>query len=260
MKFFENVVFKDWQEFQKLSTEDKKRYVTLYGHYHFSKWLAGLVVSPWTAFIVGGLAIILSLGNTLIAIMFFIEAKEIYSTVFYITFPVIIFLTFLLHYICRILKLEEKAFHEWFEKTSEKIQNILFSDFRVLSIRKWRYVKKTKKQFYKYLHSDECRGHCYECSFKLARMLNDPKVKIIWISVTDMETSKYGHAVIERKGRILDTNTRKAYNKAQYLKAQKAEIFKEYVLEEYQKVERPWDLQWREFGEWCKARDVKRCS
>ncbi|MBE5812954.1 MAG: hypothetical protein E7314_04800 [Clostridiales bacterium] len=256
MKFFEKVVFKDGQEFKKLSTEDQKRYVTLFGHYHFSGWLASLVVSPWTSRIVMGLAIILLLGNTLIS--FFVEAKEICLTVLYITVPVIIFLMFFIFYICRILKLEKKAFYEWLEKTSEKIQNVLFSDFRVVSIRKWRYLKKTNKQFYMYLHSEECRGHCYECSFKLAKILNDPEIKIIWISAIDVDTSKYGHAVIERKGRILDTNTRKSYNKDQYLKAQKAEIFKEYVLEEYQKVERPWDLQWSEFGEWCKVRDVQR--
>ena len=69
---------------------------------------------------------------------------------------------------------------------------------------------------------------------------------------------RYGHAVIERNGLILDTNTRKCYNKTQYLKVEKAEIFYEYSLGEDRQVKSAWELKWKQFGDWCKARNVQR--
>ena len=235
MKFFEKVVFKGWQEFQELSTEDKKRYVTLFGHYHFSKWVAQLIVHPLTFLIAAVIGLMLSIGNMLL--LHFAETSNIGLIMFCFLFLYLMIFVFAEHCRKKIVKLNEKEFEKWLEKTSEKIQNILFSDFRVVSISKWRHVKKVDQAFYKHLHSDDCRGKCYNCSFKLAKIKNDPKVKIVWISATDMHSRKYGHSVIEKEGRILDTNTRKSYNKVKYLNAQKAEIFKEYVLEEYQKVE-----------------------
>lgn len=259
VKFFEKIVLSEWKEFQDWDTEEKKRYITLYGHRHFSKWLAGMIIDPWSFFIVTGIALCLSILN--IVMFFVVDERAVYMGVFYKTFPFVTALIFLEYYIVKVSKMEEKQFKEWFQKATEKIQNLLFKDFKIFSIRKRLYVRRIDKQFYNYLLTDKCRRECYRCSFKLAQLLNDPKVKILWIAATEIGlVDRYGHAVIERNGLILDTNTRRCYNKTKYLKAHKAEIFKEYVLEEYKKVKTPWELKWDEFGDWCEVHNVQRCS
>ena len=49
MKFLEKTIFKNLGGFQELSTEEKQRYVTLFGHHHFSQWFVGLAVQPLVA-------------------------------------------------------------------------------------------------------------------------------------------------------------------------------------------------------------------
>ena len=159
--------------------------------------------------------------------------------------------------------MEENEQKKWFEKATVKIQNLLFKDLRFFSIRKRLHIKRVDKKFYRHFNAGECFKECYRASFKLAYLLNDPEVKIVWLAATAFYMEpiyRYGHAVLEKNGIILDTNTRKSYNKTEYLNTQNAEIFREFVLEEYSKVKTPWDLAWDDFGEWCKVRNVKRCN
>lgn len=256
LKFFERVVLDGLKEFQELNTEDKKRYITLYGHYHFSQWFAGLAVQPLVANTLAVTTMILAVLNMA---MIFVEERAIYMTVFFVSFPFMASFTYILHRITKVLKMEENQIKEWFEKATDKIQNLFFKDFKIFSIWKRMYVRKVDKIFYDFLLRIGCRGKCYECSFKLAKMWKDSKVKILWIAASGIGCDhRYGHAVIERNGFILDTNTRKCYNKDAYLKAQQAEIFYEYSLEEYLQVDSPWELKWREFGKWCEERNVQR--
>ena len=257
MKFFERFVLKEMKEFQDLDTEEKKRYIMLYGHYHFSQWLAGLAVQPWVMCAVSTIVIILAVLD--MAMILLVEDRTLYMTVFFISFPFMAIFTYMSCHIIKVYKMDEETFKEWYQDSKDKIQNLLFGDYRIFTIRNRMYVKRTDNTFYKSLQSEECCGECYRCSFKLALLLNDPKVKILWFAATGFgDTGRYGHAVIEKNGFILDTNTRKCYNKDQYLKAQKAEIFYEYSLEQYHSVETPWDLKWEEFGKWCEARNVQR--
>ena len=259
MKFFEQVICEGFDRFQKLSTEDKHRYAILYGHYNFSHWIGGILgYNEITLNVIVFLAVFIGIVN-MFAILFMDRA--ISMPLFYISLPIEIGLILWEKSIIEKFKMEKEELKEWSEKAQNKIQNILFSDFRVFSIWKRIYVRIIDKKFYKHLLNEECRGKCYECTFKLAFLLKDSKIKIIWMAATDVgEPQKYGHAVIEKNGIILDTNTRRSYKKEKYLIAQKAEIFKEYSLDEYRKVISPWELDWEQFGKWCEERKVSRCK
>lgn len=238
---------------------EKQRYVTLFGHYHFSQWLVGLIVQPWLMHTVSLITIILCVLN--MAMVLFVEERKIYITVFLISFPFIMIFTNMIFRIDKIFKMDENKFKEWYQTSKDKIQNLFFADYKIFTIWKRMYVKRIDKAFYKHLQTEECRGECYRCSFKLAYILNDSKVKILWFAATAFDDEeRYGHAVLVRNGYILDTNTRKSYKKEKYLKALKAEIFYEYSLDEYLIVETPWDLKWDEFGKWCEERNVQRNS
>jgi len=257
MKFLEKTIFKNLGGFQELSTEEKQRYVTLFGHYHFSQWFVGLVVQPWIMYTVSFITIVLCVLN--MTMILFVEERNTYMTVFFISFPFMMLFTAMTYCIKKVCKMDEEKFKEWYQTSKDKIQNLFFADYKVFTIGKRMYVKRKDKAFYKYLQTEECRGECYRCSFKLAYLLNDSKVKILWFAATAFgDTERYGHAVLVKNGYILDTNTRKSYKKEKYLKALNAEIFYEYSLEEYLLVETPWDLKWDEFGKWCEERNVQR--
>ena len=257
MKFLEKTIFKNLGGFQELSTEEKQRYVTLFGHHHFSQWFAGLAVQPLVANALAITTLILGVLN--MAMILFVEERKIYMTVFFISFPFMASFSYILHRMTKVCKMEEDKFKEWYQTSKDKIQNLFFADYKVFTIGKRMYVKRIDKAFYKHLQTEECRGECYRCSFKLAYLLKDPKVKILWFAATAFDdTERYGHAVLVKNGYILDTNTRKSYKKEKYLKAMKAEIFYEYSLEEYLQVDSPWELKWEEFGKWCEERKVQR--
>ena len=256
MKFLEMTIFKNLKDFQKLSTKEKKRYVTLFGHVHFSQWVVGLIVQTGFRYLISIIPIILCVINIAMLLL----DKEIYIYFFLISFPFIAFFTYLMKCISKVWKMEQEAFNKWCNTSIDKIQTLLFADYKVFNIWKRIRVKKIDKEFYKYLQTDECRGECYRCTFKLAHLLNDPKVKILWIAGTPFDDDgRYGHAVLVKNGYILDTNTRKSYKKRKYLKAMQAEIFYEYSLEEYLSYKNPWELKWDEFGTWCEERNVQRC-
>ena len=84
MKFLEKTIFKNLGGFQELSTEEKQRYVTLFGHHHFSQWFVGLAVQPWLIPTISIITIILCVWN--MAMILFVEERNIYMTVFFISF------------------------------------------------------------------------------------------------------------------------------------------------------------------------------
>ena len=187
--------------------------------------------------------------------------KEIYIYFFLITFPFVACFTYISHLATKVLKMDIETFEKWCDSSIDKVQTLLFADYKVFNIWKRIQVKKFDKEFYHHIQTEECDKQCYRCTFKLAHLLNDSKVKILWIAGTPFDDEdRYGHAVLVKNGYILDTNTRRSYKRKKYLKAMQAEIFYEYSLEEYFHVDTPWDLKWDEFGTWCEERNVQRCT
>lgn len=257
MNFFENKIFNNLKGFQELNTEEKKRYIALNGHFHFSQWLVNQLVEPHFFRIVSAIDIFICVMNMIVILM--VEETSIVFAFFLPSFPFIVFFTFLVKTTSDVWKMDQETFEKWYIKAVDKVQTWLFADYIVFNIWKRMHVRKIDKEFYKHLQTSECKGECYRATFKLAYLLNDPKVKIVWIAGTTFDGGdRYGHAVLEKNGYILDTNTRRSYRKKKYLKIVKAEIFYEYSREEYMQCKDPWELKWEEFGKWCKENNVQR--
>ena len=257
MKFLEMTIFKNLKGFQELGAKERKRYITLFGHRHFSQWLVGLIVQIKLINIITIVDLFLCVMNIVMILL----DKETYIYFFWITIPFIAFFTSIIHIATKVLKMDVENFKKWSDSSIDKVQTLLFADYKVFNIRKRLRLKKFDKEFYQHIQTEECNNQCYRCSFKLAYLLNDSKVKILWISGTPFDDEdRYGHAVLVKNGYILDTNTRRSYKRKKYLKAMQAEIFYEYSLEEYSRVDTPWELKWDEFGIWCEERNVQRCT
>lgn len=76
-----------------------------------------------------------------------------------------------------------------------------------------------------------------------------------------LDNHRYGHAILKKGEWVYDSNSRRTYKFENYMKAYKAEIFREFSLsgDEYFKGD-SYKIDYKEFGIWCKEHGVKRCS
>lgn len=253
MKFLERVILKLDPDFQKLSTKEKKRnYLTIFGHKHISLFLTGMYMQGIIPFFVSIFVLVVNL-----ALLLTVKTKAISYTVFYLTMPiptVHVIVMACIRYKFERKKQDATEIANWLW---DKIQNFWLWNGRVISLKDWLYIRKKDKELYEWLRSDACNHKCYDATFQLAKKLSNPNIKILWIGLTDY-SERYGHAVLEKNGRIYDSNHRRTYKKKKYLKAQEAEVFKEFPIEVYQKASDFTQLGWEEFGKWCQERGVIR--
>ena len=173
MKFFENKIFNNLKGFQGLNTEEKRRYIALNGHFHFSQWLVNQIVKPRFFHTVSAIDIFICIMNMTVILMG--EETNVVLCFFLPSFPLIVFLTFLVKCTSDVWKMDQETFEKWYPKAVDKVQTLLFADYKVFNIWKRIRVKKLDKEFYKHIQTLECNGECYRCTFKLAYLLNDPK-------------------------------------------------------------------------------------
>lgn len=253
MKFLERVILKLDPDFQKFSTKEKKRnYLTIFGHKHISLWLTYKFMNSTILIFISLFICVVNM-----VLLHTVETKAISYTVIFLTMPlplvhVIIMATVLYKYECK--KQDITEIREWLW---DKIQNFWLWNGHVVSLRDWLHIRKKDKRLYGWLRCDYCNHKCYDATFQLAKTLLNSDIKILWIGLTDY-SEKYGHAVLEKNGRIYDSNHRRTYKKKKYLKAQEAEIFKEFPIEVYKKASDFTQLGWDEFGKWCQERGVIR--
>ena len=253
MKFLERVILKLDPDFQKLSTKEKKRnYLTIFGHKHISLFLTCMYMQGIIPFFVSIFVLVVNL-----ALLLTVKTKAITYTVFYLTMAlptVNVIVMACIRYKFERKKQDATEIANWLW---DKIQNFWLWNGRVISLKDWLYIRKKDKELYEWLRSNACNHKCYDATFQLAKALSNPNIKIVWIGLTDY-SERYGHAVLEKNGRIYDTNHRRTYKKKKYLKAQEAEVFKEFPIEVYQKASDFTMLGWIEFGMWCREHGVIR--
>lgn len=252
MGLFERIFLKDVSDFQELTTEQKKQYLTLHYHQHLAIGLASsfLTIIPNTITLVicvVNLIILICIGGVLSHILF------------YTTMPLAItILGIELRYFRKMENYQEAR-----KYLAEKVQNLWLLNWQVISFKDWKNIKKRCKTLYYGARSEACNHECYTTTYALANTLKNPEIKILWISV-QCEEKRYGHAVILKNGKIYDSNLRRTFNYDKYFKAFNVEIFKEYSIAEYLgKDILPYESslfasKWEEFGEWCKNNNVVR--
>lgn len=256
MSLFEKIILKDVQDFQNLTAEEKERNLTLFKHQYVASWITCLFMY---SIIPTAISLVLCVINLAICIAC---DGVIVSIVFFTTLPIIAFLTakdMIVMYKYKFKKQTGEEIVDWF---IEKIQNLWLLNRKVISFKDWKIIKKRNKVLYDKARSEDCNHQCYFTSYALANTLENPDIKVLWICIETLN-EKCGHSVIVRNDKIYDSNLRRTYNREEYLKAFKAEVFKEYSIEEYMSKANTQQtyftfLDWEEFGEWCKVRNAVR--
>ena len=256
MKFYERVVLRNIEEFQKLSKEEKRNDLYLFSHKYFARWLS-YMLTPLTRllFITIAVWIISIILNLTIG-------GDVTKAVFYITAIIEVITVGLCIMLC--IKVPSNNVQEFRDCIEQQIRNIQLINWKVLSPKEWRTIKKKDKQLYSDIRSDKCNHWCYSTTISIAETLKNPEIKIIWLCVKPSMEEKCGHAVLYRKGYIYDTNMRKTYKKEKYFKAFHAEVFKEYSIEQCRNIDETYRIfdpeigEWEKFRKWCEARGAIR--
>lgn len=256
MSLFERIILKDVQDFQNLTAEEKERDLTLFKHKYVALWITCLFMN---SMIPSAISLVLCIINLAICI---VCNGAIVSIVFFTTIPIVAFITaidMIIMYKSKFKKKTGEEIGDWF---IEKIQNLWLLNQKVISFKDWKIIKKRNKVLYDKARSEDCNHKCYFTSYGIANTLENPDIKVLWICIETLN-HKCGHSVIVRNDQIYDSNLRRTYNREEYLKAFKAEVFKEYSIEEYMSKANMQQtyftfLDWEEFGEWCKVRNAVR--
>lgn len=136
---------------------------------------------------------------------------------------------------------------------SNTISNIYLDNSKVVN---WQKIKDTNEKFYQYLRSDECNKKAFGTTLDTAEILQDSKIKIVWMITTSINTgNRNGYAVLKKGNWIYDTNLKRTYSFKDYIKCRQAEVFKEFSLNEGKYfTEDSYKFAWEEFVTWCEER------
>ena len=228
------------KELQKYPPERKERFLKYYGKFISSYYFeANMIV-----FLLFLLVIIIW-----IAIYWILAYK--YSNVTIIIIYSIFYLTPLLF--------SFKKISYFIEKIGDKVLNRKLNDYSVITREDWKKIKKTDKNLFNILKSIKSQGECYTITLKVAHILKDSNIKIVWLLNEDLNSFNiklYGHAVLKKENRIYDTAVRDTFDEQEYYHINNSKIFKEIEIEKYGMKELKND--WENFKEFCKINGGKR--
>lgn len=255
MNLYERLILKDNSFFKKLTAKQKQQYIYICGHVHVSEWIANSMVD------IMPMCIILSLNITVVIINLFssiIFSDNLYTYILrYTTMPIVTFITAIYCYIIYKWIIRKKDIETIAYKLSEKIQNLNLLKGKVISNRDWIYIRNNYKDYYYDYRSAKCSGKCFDTVYRIANILEDPNIYIVWMSVGVLE-KKFGHAVLMKNDYIYDSNYRKTYRKSKYLNSYNAEIFKIFSINEYLEANIYKTIHWNNFDIWCRQRNAVR--
>ena len=246
--FFEKVILKNDPSFQNLSKAKKRSYLKIMGHKHFAYWLA-------REFAYSNNLVAYYFIISLLDILFFFTAPKITFLVFFIlTFPIILFILIVKLNLIYIQGKENLSKYESALWLYDLFMNFGLLNHKVISKKNWKYLQKKDEDFYNFVRSDKCNHRCYETTYKLAKKLKSPDLKILWIAV-ETPIEKVGHAVIEKNGFLYDSNNRKTYSKKVYFKAFNVKLYKSFSLKEYSS-RKFLKAEFEIFSDWCRNQDI----
>ena len=240
-------IFNNVDGFRELEEDKKEKFIYLFKH----RYIVDLVVNR-------KLVLLFMLINVVFLIFSIIGlflknniAIKIICSIF------IVFAT--IYTIILLLSMFRKS-RKFLEAEMSKI-NLLNN--KVISQDMWKKVKKYDRWEYRYFRTEQCYGKCYDTTRDLANILKEPEIKILWVGATHPLTGhKFGHAILRKGEYIYDSNLRRTYESKKYLEAFDAQIFKEFSIGEKNKYleSDAYEINWREFGIWCKERGILRAT
>jgi len=247
MLLYEKVILKNDPDFKNLTTSEKKDYLKILKHKHLALWLSSKFAKTADP-------LLFSLFLCTITLLCSISTPVLACAFYIITLPLVLFTVVLeCIVIFKLLCLKHAP---------NRIRLWLFDFFmsfwllngKVISHKDWKFIKEKDKGFYAYLRSDECNHRCYATTHEIATFLKKRDIRIVWVAVRT-PTEEVGHAILERRGYIYDSNNRKTYPKEVYYKSFNVEQYRRFYLREYSS-ENFFKDHFDNFVEWCKNRGV----
>ena len=109
-------------------------------------------------------------------------------------------------------------------------------------------IKKVYPKAYRYLTSNKCMGDCYECSYRIALLLDD--AKLMYCSKLTAGGTFSGHSVILKGNYVYDTNHRRHFTLDEFKQNFESTIYKIFSFEEYSKDDFFSSIA-EDFVSWC---------
>ena len=237
------------EEFRCLSEEEKQRDIYLHKH----KYLGWLIERFLTVYAKWTFVVLIAVNVIFLAIYSMTSSYHKWEQILSLTmFLITCILTIAYSYsYVKFNSDKEKAQ----KLISQTILNIYLNNSKVVN---WRKIKKMDEKFYQYLRSDECNKKAFTTTEGTAKILQDSKIKIIWMYVTQIGTNQKCKYAILKKGKwVYDTNLKRTYRFKDYMKCRQAEVFKEFSLNEGKYfTQDSYKLAWKDFDVWCEERGV----
>lgn len=238
------------EEFRILSEEEKRRDIYLHKHKYLG-WLLEKILTIYGKWIL----MMLIASNVICFVAFSMGNSYQYKWVQILSIVLLLFTLIFgiaYAYIYMRFKEDKESAQDFISNT---ISSIYLDNSKVVN---WQKIKKIDKVFYQYLQSEDCNKKAFETTLNTASLLQDSKVKIVWMSITQIGTNyKTGHAVLKKGNWVYDTNLKRTYNFKDYMKCRQVEVFKEFSLKEGEYFANNSYVQsWKEFITWCKERDA----
>ncbi len=242
-----------------LSPTDKKITISLLLHKIIAYYLTNIFVYTNIPAILG---IIIAVINIVLLILPI--STNISHTVFLLTLPLELLLIIIQSVIYHKLLTKKESTDNIENYFKQKLENLWLLNPSVMSFKNWNNLKKKNIQLYNYCRSDNCNHKCYDTTYQIANAILSPDIKILWCSIQYRDT-KCGHAVLCKNNKIYDSNLRRTFRKKDYFKLYKVQVFKEYSFEQYKDNENSpgncfHNLDWIEFGKWCKQNNAIRAN
>lgn len=113
----------------------------------------------------------------------------------------------------------------------DKIYNMGLLDNRVISIRK---IKNKNNNLYQYIKSEESIGYCYGTALCIANTLADERINMLLLIIQmPGRNYKIGHCILEKNGRIFESNENRTYKSKKYMSWYNAEVFTKIPISDY---------------------------
>ena len=258
MCLYERFILGNVRIFQNVTTEEKQKHLTLFGHKYLSMWLAYNFIGTIYPFVIS--FILLGIDIALCC-----KVRNLFSCIFiFINLALIVFFHIIEIIIIYKFKYKKNTMDEVVDWMIEKFQNLWLLNWHVISFIDWINIKRNNRELYEMSRSAECDHKCYYISYLLANTLRNPDIKIVWMCIKSLGKC-CGHAVLQKDNRIYDSNLRRTFKREKYMEAFEVKVFREYSISEYlNKVNLDSDkftfLDWEEFGKWCEKQNVVRSN
>ena len=133
---------------------------------------------------------------------------------------------------------------------------------KALTKKDFEKIKSMDSKFYEHITSMDCKGKCYDVSFKLLRMLRTGNIKFMAVTNCNSDESEQYtlHAVYEKDGWVFDTYNQHQYPVEKAIALHKAIVYKTFSYKDFEHVSNNKfvNMYYEDIAQWCKEHDCSQ--